>query len=94
MDQLIYASLSHTHYWYEVGMLKVPFPSPYHAVLLCCTKYVVGPFALLSLFASVVCSSLSTTNSSTGGMSSIADLQFSAYYYYFCSIFLDITIYF
>ena len=25
MDQLIFASLSHTHYWYEVGMLKVPF---------------------------------------------------------------------
>ena len=24
MDQLIYAFLSHTHYWYEVGMLKVP----------------------------------------------------------------------
>ena len=24
MDQLIYASLSHTHYWYEVGILKVP----------------------------------------------------------------------
>ena len=25
MDQLMYASLSHTHYyWYEVGMLKVP----------------------------------------------------------------------
>ena len=23
MDQLISASLSHTHYWYEVGMLKV-----------------------------------------------------------------------
>ena len=23
-DQLICASLSHTHYWYEVGMLKVP----------------------------------------------------------------------
>ena len=22
MDQLIFASLSHTHYWYEVGMLK------------------------------------------------------------------------
>ena len=22
--QLIFASLSHTHYWYEVGMLKVP----------------------------------------------------------------------
>ena len=25
MDQLIFASLSHTHYWYEVGMLKVPY---------------------------------------------------------------------
>ena len=24
MDQLLCASLSHTHYWYEVGMLKVP----------------------------------------------------------------------
>ena len=24
MGQLIYASLSHTHYWHEVGMLKVP----------------------------------------------------------------------
>ena len=24
MDQLISASLSHTHYWYEVGMLRVP----------------------------------------------------------------------
>ena len=24
MDQLIYASLSHTHYWYEADMLKVP----------------------------------------------------------------------
>ena len=24
MNQLIFASLSHTHYWYEVGMLKEP----------------------------------------------------------------------
>ena len=24
MDPLIFASLSHTYYWYEVGMLKVP----------------------------------------------------------------------
>ena len=37
MDQLIFASLSHTHYWYEVGMLKVP------AVLL------YGSMALLFL---------------------------------------------
>ena len=28
MDQLIFASLSHTHYWYEVGMLKVPDAVP------------------------------------------------------------------
>ena len=28
MDQLIFASLSHTHYWYEVGMLKVPAVYP------------------------------------------------------------------
>ena len=24
MNQIICASLSHTHYWYDVGMLKVP----------------------------------------------------------------------
>ena len=24
MDQLVFASLSHNHYWYEVGVLKVP----------------------------------------------------------------------
>ena len=24
MNQLIFASLSHTYYWYKVGMLKVP----------------------------------------------------------------------
>ena len=28
MNQLIFASLSHTHYWYEVGMLKVPAGIP------------------------------------------------------------------
>ena len=38
MDQLIFASLSHTQYWYEVGMLKVPavirtYES--NAILLC-----------------------------------------------------------
>ena len=37
MDQLIYAS--HTHYWYEVGMLKVP--------ALAYTDY--GLFALLNI---------------------------------------------
>ena len=34
MDQLICASLSHTHYWYEVGMFKVPA-----AVLDWCAKH-------------------------------------------------------
>ena len=33
MDQLIFASLSHTHYWYEVGMLKVP--AMYACVCIC-----------------------------------------------------------
>ena len=33
MDQFIFASLSHTDYWYEVGMLKVPVSSP-NAMLL------------------------------------------------------------
>ena len=39
MDQFIYASLSHTHYWYEVSMLKVP------AIIYVCIDvcvYVVG----------------------------------------------------
>ena len=31
MDQLICASLSHTHYWYELGMLKFWFD-----LLNCC----------------------------------------------------------
>ena len=37
MDQLIWASLSHNHCWYEVGMLKVPTTSslPVAFVLLC-----------------------------------------------------------
>ena len=33
MDQLICAPLSHTHYWYEVGMLKVPV---YCLMVECC----------------------------------------------------------
>ena len=32
MDQLIFASLSNTHYWYEVGMLKVPADCSYFEV--------------------------------------------------------------
>ena len=35
MDQLIFASLSHTHYWYEVGMLKVPAVYMYVCIYIC-----------------------------------------------------------
>ena len=35
MDQLIFASLSHTHYWYEVGMLKVPTCIMYVCMYVC-----------------------------------------------------------
>ena len=41
MDQLIFASLSHTHYWYEVGMLKVP---------ACCWPYLIGQHQLSPVF--------------------------------------------
>ena len=40
MDQLIFTSLSHTHYWYEVGMLKVP--------AVCRVEYVTS-FIMVSL---------------------------------------------
>ena len=32
MDQVICASLSRTHYWYEVGMLKIPAYYTYYGV--------------------------------------------------------------
>ena len=38
MDQLIFASLSHTHYWYEVGMLKVPGAYVYHSCQVICFR--------------------------------------------------------
>ena len=34
MDQLIFASLSHTHYWYEVGMLIVVIESKLRVLFL------------------------------------------------------------
>ena len=39
MDQLICASLSHTHYWYEVGMLKVPAFNAVYIMLLLVVLY-------------------------------------------------------
>ena len=41
MDQLICASLSHTHYWYEVGMLKVPCRRTIGSCF-CCFIYSAG----------------------------------------------------
>ena len=36
MYQLIFASLSHTHYWYEAGMLKVPAVPRYNNIQVPC----------------------------------------------------------
>ena len=41
IDQLLFASLSHIHYWYEVGMLGVP---SYHVVVVLYlqpTRYII-----------------------------------------------------
>ena len=46
MDQLIFASLSHTHYWYEVGMLKVPAVLLYGTCLAVALLVVVIVFTL------------------------------------------------
>ena len=47
MDQLIFASLSHTHYWYEVGMLKVPTVCTTETLL--CTTVLLILLLLLSV---------------------------------------------
>ena len=44
MDQLICVSLSHTHYWYEVGMLKLP--PVLHSRLLLVVIYVCSVIVL------------------------------------------------
>ena len=51
MTQLICASLSHTHYWYEVGMLKVPAATAYNMglYLVCSIYYSTILFCLLLL---------------------------------------------
>ena len=53
MDQLIFASLSHTYYWYEMGMLKVPavdiIRNLFYYVLKRPTKNVLFCFRLVAL---------------------------------------------
>ena len=48
MDQLIFASLSHTHYWYEVGMLKVPASTTLAILRRSPPFFLVGAIHLLS----------------------------------------------
>ena len=59
MDQLIFASLSHTHYWYEVGMLEAP---AVQYQVLCCVC-VFFPFILDTKFVG------RTSRGHTGGRS-------------------------
>ena len=55
MDRLIFASLSHTHYyWYEVGMLKVPAAyivvNLFYDVLKCfCFVFVWCPYMAVNV---------------------------------------------
>ena len=44
MDQLIFASLSHIHYWYEVGMPKVPAEVVGGFVYVCVCVFSSHPF--------------------------------------------------
>ena len=39
MDQFIFASLSHTHFWYEVGMLKVLYLDTYCFIIRSITNH-------------------------------------------------------
>ena len=48
MDQLIFASLSHTHYWHEVGMLKVP------AAYIKCLKHPVHVHTSVTLLCKCI----------------------------------------
>ena len=53
MDQLTCTSLSHTHYWYGVGMLKVPADYVLHCFRWFCLWYVlliVQCFCLMKFF--------------------------------------------
>ena len=68
MDQLIYASLSHTHYWYEVGMLKVP------TILLPAIVF----FENIALDYGSRCSSLAPARSPFRGCSPISSLYLYA----------------
>ena len=50
MDQLICASLPHSHYWYEVGMLKVQARCNSSLLLPCLMVYYIVPVLLLLAF--------------------------------------------
>ena len=52
MDQLIFASLSPTHHWYEVGMLKVPLYMGFNRVPQCTNSGIVCVFSSYSFWTS------------------------------------------
>ena len=82
MEQLICASLSHTHYWYEVGMLKVP------AIINGESSLIEGCFMLILLFVRVKTRQTTTglaTAYSTGYVLSIRDFR-NKYIYFVSSI--------
>ena len=49
MDQLIFASLSQTHYWYEVGMLKVPAVVCMYVCMYVCLYVCTGMYVFIKL---------------------------------------------
>ena len=59
MDQSIRASLSHTHFWYEVGMLKVSAIM----LLLCCVESVQRCFFVAALMGVVTAAVVYNVNS-------------------------------
>ena len=58
MNQLMYASLSHAHYWYEVGMLKVPAHIgaryPYHRKMRTGTLYVKSSCSTCTIILRII----------------------------------------
>ena len=63
MDQVICASLSHTHYWYEVGMLKVPACVAWNNIncFSCCCCCCTPTFDAIVLICLGLCSLASST---------------------------------
>ena len=55
MDQLICASFSHSHYWYEVGMLKVPGVMGVEVIKCNCQRVNSAVFWSLGISGAAAC---------------------------------------